>query len=329
MKTRTIANMLATAVFAACATASFALESFVLDKDKTATLDDAILIRSVYAVNQDSGNNANESAAAVSTKIETTYYKHIPQLVPFSGGDIKAYRWFDLQIWYGPQYVPSGYVLVRMNRVTKYDDENFPTYYPDPYLYEGEAYGVYTNRMFDAGTVKSDGTAYVNNIGPVSSSNDIYIATNTIYTKVRAYTQESNQTMYIECFVTNLLGSSLPSVNTNTSPMKSYFNATMSYNVNSRFVNIYSFTNTVFSSDVNNDVSFRGYADPDAKFTMSALGSKDIPYNKTETIQIASIAPGTSSFAITNHVDYMLPPKFILKATTTQPRTKIGVIYEK
>ena len=329
MKTRTIANMLATAVFAVCATASFAIESFVLEKDKTATLDDAILIMSIYAINQDSGNNANETAAALSTIIDTTYLKYVPQLVAYPNGNIKAYWWFYLQVWYGPQYAPSGYVLVKMNRVPKYASDTYPIFYPDPYLYEGEAYGIYTNTVFTPGTVKSDGNGYVNNYGPVSSTNDIYVYTNTIYTKVKAYTKESNQTMYIECFVTNLLGNSLPSVNTNTNPMMAYFNATMSYNVNSRFVNIYSFTNTVFSADVRNYVSFRGYADPDAKFTPSGLGSKSISFKKTETVPIVSLAPGTSSFAITNHVDYMLPPKFILKATTTQPRTKIGVIYEK
>lgn len=320
-------------LFALTAITATAIESFSLAKNQTASLDDPIIIRSVYALNPDAGNNLNESNASLSFDIETTYYRHVPILVPVSNGKVKAYDWFDLQLWYGGStIIPIGYSKLRMNRVNTAIIPSLNTIYSqDPYLYEGEAYGLYTNTIFASGVVKSDGISFPGNMGPVSSTNDIYAYTNVIYTKVRAYTVESNQTMCIECFMTNLMGNALPDVTyTNQVPlgMKAYANAKVSYNVGSSFFNIYSFTNTS-NQAMFGALSLRGYVDPESPYTPSGLGEKNIPYKKIENFSITSVAPGTSAYAITNKLDYMLPPKFTIKATTVQPRTTIGVIFDR
>ena len=97
---------IAAAAVALSALCASALTEIVLNRNGTTSSTQPMMIRSVYAVNQDSGNSSNETAAGISMKVTTSFSKYVQWFG--SGSDFNAYDYYDLQLWYGYELMPAG-----------------------------------------------------------------------------------------------------------------------------------------------------------------------------------------------------------------------------
>ena len=144
-------------------------------------------------------------------------------------------------------------------------------------------------------------------------------------------TEEGNQKVYIDILITNLTGSTIPAGQNNSNSQYSTTFIKESYSIDDSQMVVYSQTNTWQSTLYGQTVStfsLRRSVDTNSVVRPCSLYQKAIQKSKTDTVTIATVAPGTSSYAVTNNVNRIVPAGFQIQATTTKPRTKVGFIYE-
>lgn len=159
----------------------------------------------------------------------------------------------------------------------------------DPNLYEGTIVGMYTNRF-------AEGEIFSNVVALVST-----------------YTDQQNINLHIECVVTNLTGENLPKHDA------SFWRQSITKPVN---------TYLYISTNDQNGIKVGLSINTNNVIKTYTKGQKKVYFAKDENYTIATLSPGTSAYAVTNDVNYLVPFGFKLQTQTVSPFTKIGFTYE-